>query len=326
MTGVIRIAGLAVAAMLMCAPVGAISVTSLAYSTSAGYSAGGSAYDNGLTWTSGGDTGADSLAYSATGVAGPIAGWLSMSGHAATSFGIFQSDLSVTLTDYGLGSYTSVYVDNGSHVVNLAAQTLSAHVDSVTLVGGSGLYDVQFTYHVSGTSAYDQGGAFVPWVFPEAIFNSSSGFYARGYQVLVPANGSTDNTISFITEGIPANEVLSLQLGLNLWMIADESWVGATTDPSDPNFQLTGDSGYNVNLNGASPNTYSLNFSADFSHTMTLTNVAIFDPGTTDPAQGVSLLSDSGQNYPGVVGIPEPATWVLGGVGLALLAGFRRTR
>ena len=76
-------------------------------------------------------------------------------------------------------------------------------------------------------------------------------------------------------------------------------------------------------------NPYTGTAQTDFLTTVTLTEILVKDAGG-NPIRGVTVSSTSGTTYPlsplnaGDAGVPEPATVLLAGAGLALLMAVRR--
>jgi hypothetical protein len=307
-----------------CAPVKA----ALVYGTSVGYLTGQDPYAAQSIGSTGEvfGTATASLDYSGS---GPLGGTFDYSGAAEAANLALKTRAAVTLTNYTVGSY--FLVDTPAYdYLPISGTARSSVTDQITISGPNAAYSVDFVYRLTGTAARGEGN-FDSYFRP--LLAASVSFYsvATGNSVgaagtaLYPENGLYDSIVTLTAQNIPSNALLSLTQFLQVLLYSADSMYSTDNnpyqdgdwDPSHITFETT-------LVDNSSP--YSVNFSADFSHTLELQNVVLRHLDGSLAAEA-SLLSENGVLYPGQMSpVPEPATWAVFGSALALLPILRRMR
>ncbi len=267
-----------------------------------------------------------SLDYSGS---GPFGGTFDYSGAAEAAELALKTRAAVSLTNYSVGSYYLV-VTPGFDYLPVSGAARSSVTDQITISGPDAAYSVDFVYRLTGTAARGQGNFesyFRPLVAASASFYSVATGTSVGSAgtALYPATGLYDSIVTLTAQNVPANALLNLSQFLQVLLYSADSMYSTDIDPYqdgdwDPShitFQTT------LVDNTSS---YSVNFSADFSHTLELQSVTLRHLDGSLAAEA-SLRSENGVLYPGQMSpVPEPATWAIFGAGLALLPVMHRMR
>lgn len=195
----------------------------------------------------------------------------------------------------------------GTFGISETARTTARYRDTITATGGSGAGRVRMVWHIEGSNAISwQAGVEVSSV-TAAVSLDFTCFGAPTQPCFSPhrtwtTNGAVDELISVdipITFGTPSETFLEIDLRADLRFTA-------TTCSGTCLINFIG------SVNGA------------FGSTGTLVDVQLLDGGGNelDPS---NIHAESGFRYD-LVGVPEPATWLLGGAaGAILLRRSRRT-